>query len=181
MSLDGATERDGEQEFAAIFDAYSVRIYRYLCSLLRDPALAEDLAQDTFVKAYRALRHLPPPENLNAWLYAIATNTALSVLRRRRLIAWLPLFGSAETAEQVTTQDVAAAAGERDLIQRTMALLPKSDVACLLLRFEHGLDYAEVAVALGTTVQAARMRVSRARAAFREAYLRLSQEGDDEL
>ena len=91
--------RRGDVEaFADIFEEYHLRICRYLCSLVNDGDLAEDLAQQTFVKAYKALVKGSPPGNLNAWLYTIATNTALSALRRRRLIAWLPIHGSAQAA-----------------------------------------------------------------------------------
>jgi RNA polymerase sigma-70 factor, ECF subfamily len=164
--------------FAAVFEGYQARIFRYLRSLVGEPALAEDLAQDTFVKAYKALAQGHPPDNLNAWLYAIATNTALSALRRRRLIAWLPLQASPEAHEKPGAADHEGATGEQELINQVLAALPKTDAACLWLRFQHDLSYAELAHVLGTTVPAAKMRLSRARAAFRELYLRLNQEAE---
>ena len=167
---------DGAAAFAAIFDQYQVRIYRYLRSLVGESVLAEDLAQDTFVKAYKALSQTPPPDNLNAWLYAIATNTALSALRRRKLVAWLPLQASIEASERACSDDHETAAGEQEAIRQAMAALPKADAACLLLRFQHDLSYDELARVLGTSVPAAKMRLSRARAAFREVYLRQNQE-----
>jgi len=66
--------------------------------------------------------------------------------------------------------------GERELLAQALAHLSKADAASLLLRFQQGLSYEELAEALGTSPAAARMRLSRARAAFREAYLQLERE-----
>jgi len=168
--------RDGDMaSFEAIFEAYHQRICRYLSSLVNDLELAEDLAQQTFLKAYRALGRGSSPDNLQAWLYAIATNTALSALRRRRLIRWLPFGPQAERAASPEL-DHDARLGQQELLRLALAKLPPGDVACLLLRLQQGLSYGELAETLGTSIPAARMRVSRARAAFREAYLRLSEE-----
>jgi RNA polymerase sigma-70 factor, ECF subfamily len=176
FSLSPGAERDAAQDFGNVFDTYHARIYRYLWSLVGNADQAEDLAQDTFVKAYKALRRGSAPENVNAWLYAIATNTAFSALRRRRLIEWLPIPGNREVERKVGQGDHAARTGERELIFQALSTLPKGDAACLLLRFQQSLSYAELAEVLGTSVPAAKMRLSRARAAFREAYLRLGQE-----
>jgi RNA polymerase sigma-70 factor (ECF subfamily) len=161
--------------FAQVFDEYHLRILRYLCSLVGDGDLAEDLAQQTFVKAYRALAEGSPPENLAAWLYTIATRTGLSALRRRKLIAWLPLQ-MGDAARRSLTREPEARLGEQELVAQALAQLSKSNAACLLLRFQQGLSYEELAEVLGISVPAARMRTSRARAAFREAYLQLEQE-----
>ena len=168
--------RNGDvQAFEAIFDEYNLRICRYICSLVSDVELAEDLAQQTFLKAYQALARGASPTDLKAWLYAIATNTALSALRRRRLIQWLP-FHAQPAATRAPGPDPETKLGERELVSAALGRLRKSDVACLLLRFQHGLSYEELADTLGTSIPAARMRISRARAAFREAYLQLDQE-----
>lgn len=163
------------EAFETIFEQYNLPICRYLCSLVSDADLAEDLAQQTFLKAYRALSRGAPPDNLKAWLYAIATNTALSALRRRKVIQWLPFNA---VANKAPGPGLEAHLGQQDLMARAFAKLPKRDVACLLLRFQHGLSYVELAEILSTSVPAVRMRISRARAAFREAYNHLSQEVD---
>jgi RNA polymerase sigma-70 factor, ECF subfamily len=172
---DRAGHRDS---FTAIFQAYQARIYGYLRSLVSDPDVAADLAQDTFVKAYRAMVGGQTPENPSAWLYAIATNTALSALRRRRLIAWLPLRDDVDSLQMAADDDQEARMGEREMISQALRKIPRDDAACLLLRFQQELSYPEIAAVLGTTVPAAKMRLSRARSAFREAYMRLDQQTD---
>jgi len=175
MTLSERLRRGDVGAFAAIYDEYHQRICRYLYSLVRDGGLAEDLAQQTFVKAYKALAGGEPPENLNAWLYTIATRTALSALRRRRLIAWLPLsLGDVARSSLAREQEIRL--GEREHVAQALVRLSKADAACLLLRFQQGLSYEELAGVLGSSVPAARMRLSRTRAAFREAYLQIGQE-----
>ncbi len=163
-------------DFGQIFAQYRSRIYRYLCHLVHDADLAEDLVQETFLKAYRALSQKSRPENMSAWLYAIATNTAFSALRRRKLIAWLPFHGNAEAARIAARPGYEARLGERELVAQALARLPERDAACLLLHFEQGLSCAEVAEVLGMSLQAAKSRLYRARAAFCRTYQSLSRE-----
>ncbi|HOR01162.1 MAG TPA: RNA polymerase sigma factor [Anaerolineae bacterium] len=159
---------------ALIFEQYHAGIYRYLCRLVSDADLAEDLAQQTFLKAHQALAAGRPPDNMHAWLYTIATNTAFSALRRRRLIAWLPLID--EAARRASTLGPEARLGERELVAQALAQLPRRDAACLLLHFHEGLSCAEVAQVLGLSLAACKSRLYRARSAFCEAYLRLGGE-----
>ncbi len=168
-----SVRRSNVDTFDTLFDQFNRPICRYLCSLVSDADMAEDLAQQTFLKAYQALSRGAPPENPKAWLYAIATNTALSALRRRRLVQWLPFHAATAKAPGPGPE---ARLGQKDLMARALGRLSKSDVACLLLRFQHGLSYAELADVLSTSIPAARMRISRARAAFREIYLQLDSE-----
>ncbi|MCP4518824.1 MAG: sigma-70 family RNA polymerase sigma factor, partial [Delftia sp.] len=77
--------------FQAIFTRSQDRIYNYVCRMVGDPIEAQDLTQDSFIKAYKALQRGDAPANPSAWLYRIASRTCLDALRRRRLIHWLPL------------------------------------------------------------------------------------------
>ncbi len=79
--------------FEAIYTRFHTPIINYIYHLIGNREQAYDLAQDVFIKAYRALLNgtVVQPGALSAWLYRIATNTTTDTLRRRRLIAWLPL------------------------------------------------------------------------------------------
>ena len=167
------TTRGHAEEVAALFHSYHRRLCRYLVSVVADEDLAEDLAQQVFVQAYRALQRGIAPDNAQAWLYRIATNAAFSAMRRRRLRSMLP-FGA--DGHEGPRDDHATRLSERDLLERALACLAKPDAASLLLRFQHDLSYEELAEVLGTSADAAKMRICRARVALREAYLRLSQE-----
>src|SRR6188768_1235005 len=85
--------RAGDQAaFAQLFERYHAPILNYLHRMVGDRALAEDLTQDTFIKAYNALSRTKPDLAFKAWLYRIATNTAISHLRRGKIIKWLPFI-----------------------------------------------------------------------------------------
>jgi RNA polymerase sigma-70 factor (ECF subfamily) len=150
-----------------LFERYHEEIYGYLCSVLRDPAWAEDLAQETFVRALQARRRLPEVRNPRAWLYRVATNAALNALRRRRRFAWLPWRASdvphhaPDVADQV--------AGHHEL-EAALGSLAPAYRASLLLYAQFGLSPAEVAEALGLSLAAARKRIYRATEMFRRAY-----------
>jgi RNA polymerase sigma-70 factor (ECF subfamily) len=76
--------------FGALYAHYHAPIRRYLHRLFGDPDDAEELAQDTFLKAYRALPATSADLRVGAWLYRIATNVALDAFRHRALVRWEP-------------------------------------------------------------------------------------------
>jgi RNA polymerase sigma-70 factor (ECF subfamily) len=86
-------ERVDVADFEAIFTRFQVPITNFIYHLIGNREQANDLAQDVFVKAYKALLGgtVVQPGALSAWLYRIAANTTTDSLRRRRLISWLPL------------------------------------------------------------------------------------------
>jgi len=171
-ALEGVCRRDVDS-FDLVFEQHHAGIYRYLCRLVGNSDLGEDLAQQTFLRAYKALASGQQPDSLHAWLYAIATNTAFSALRRRKLIAWLPLKHEALHRPEPEPE---ARLSERELVAQALAQLPRRDAACLLLHFHEGLSCAEVARALGISLAACKSRLYRARTAFCEVYLRLGGE-----
>lgn len=158
--------RAGDQAaFSELFEKYHAPILNYLHRMVNDRALAEDLTQDTFIKAYNALGATRQDLAFKAWLYRIATNTAISQLRRKKLIQWLPFIGgdqdlhpSEESVERNVTRQTD--------IERTLAKLPKHYASVLLLRHYQGLSLAETAAALDITENAAKLRLFRARKAF---------------
>src|SRR2546421_4930855 len=77
-----------------IYQTYYPRIYQRVYSLLRHREQAEDVTQESFLKAIRALPTLTTRDNLYNWLYTIATNTAYDALRRRRRLSWSSLEAS---------------------------------------------------------------------------------------
>ena len=176
-ALVGHAQAGDAGAFSALFEAYHAQITGYLYRLVGDREVAEDLAQDTFIKAYRALGRTSDDLNFRAWLYRIATNTATSYFRRRKIIQWLP-FGPA-TPEPTGDARLAEALGERELIEAALARLNAGYATVLLLRHQQGLSLEETAAVLGTSVNAAKVRLFRARRAFVEAY-RIVEAGTEE-
>jgi RNA polymerase sigma-70 factor (ECF subfamily) len=160
--------RAGDQvAFTQLFEQYHAPILNYLHRMVGDRAQAEDLTQDTFLKAYNALPGTRPDLAFKPWLYRIATNTAISQLRRRKIVQWIPFMpghdhAGGEAVERTVTR--------RQDIQQTLEKLPSHYAAVLLLRHYQGLSLAETAQALGVTENAAKLRLFRARKAFAEVY-----------
>lgn len=152
--------------FAVLFEQFHAPILNYLHRMVSDRALAEDLTQDTFIKAYKALPKTKPDLAFKAWLYRIATNTAISQLRRGKIVKWLPIIGEREQGGERLERSVTRQADIADALDQ----LPKHYAAVLLLRHYQGLSLAETAEALDITENAAKLRLFRARKAFAQIY-----------
>ena len=156
--------------FETLIERYHHEIYSYLWRLLNssggpEPALeAQDLAQEVYLRAYRAFGRLRKDSNHRAWLYKIATNCAYTALKRGgrhgqqnvELLDGVERF--AASGEQSPEQQ--AIAGERwDRLRREIANLPPKQQAAVVMRHLQGLDYAEIAVALDCSQDSARANV----------------------
>jgi RNA polymerase sigma-70 factor (ECF subfamily) len=150
----------------ALFCQYREPICRYLTRLTGDADRAEELAQETFIRAYRALERGERWENPRAWLYRVASRLAINDYWRHRLLQWLPLRST--DAEVAST--VEASTAERLAVQRALAQLAPQQRMVLLLCLDEGYPAAEVAEMMDLSVDAVRMRLCRARQAFQRVY-----------
>ncbi len=155
-----------DQAFAILFEQFHAPILNYLHRMVSDRAVAEDLTQDTFIKAYKALPGTKPDLAFKAWLYRIATNTALSHLRRGKIVKFLPFLGDREHGDERVETTVTRQTDINDVLKQ----LPKHYASVLLLRHYQGLSLAETAEALDITENAAKLRLFRARKAFAKIY-----------
>ena len=153
--------------FERLFERYHAPLLNYLHRMVGDRALAEDLTQDSFVKAYKALPGTRPDLAFKAWLYRIATNTAISHLRRRKLIRWVPFLG---TQDYASSESIERSVGRRYDVEKALHGVPEHYAAVLILRHYEGLSLAETAAALGISENAAKLRLFRARKAFAKVY-----------
>ena len=163
----GGDAAAGVELAVELFERYHEEVYGYLCGMLREAAWAEDLAQETFLRALQARHRLPEVRNPRAWLYRVATNVALNALKRRRRFAWLPWRASDDPRP---APDVAEQVAGQSELEAALAGLPPAYRAPLLLYAQYGLSPAEVAEALGLSLAAARKRIYRATEMFRQAY-----------
>jgi len=159
--------RSGDDDaFEDLVARYQAPLFRYLRGLVGDQEQARDLLQETFLRAYRSLGGLEDPGLLRSWLYRIAHNQACSLLRRRRLISWLPLSFGYQASWPNPDRSAVEAARVAEALER----VPVQQRAPLLLHLVAGFSYAEVAEMLQVSEGTVRMRISRGRAAFRVAY-----------
>ena len=161
----------GSDALIEAYDAYQRDIHGYLRAATRDPDVAEDLTQETFIRLFREIQAGRTPENIRAWLYTVATNLVTSRGRRmavaERFKAVLAIRGSADSPEQETVR-----AELQDIVQRALAKLPTDDRTALLLS-AHGFAGREIAAVLGRTDGATRTLLTRARLRLRERVLEL--------
>ncbi len=179
---DGALLSTGEDEITGLpadpiaarafvevlFARHHTEIYAYLVRMLRDPELAADLAQDAFIRAYRAHASLDDPTRARAWLYQIANRVALDEIRRRKIVRFIPWSGESRGAAPSAERLVMDTRFSAEL-ERALARIPERQRSALLLAEVHDLTGIELAAALGTSHVAARALLTRARESLRRA------------
>jgi len=159
-----------ENAFTTVVERYQAPIARYLCRLVGERSLAEDLTQETFVKAYVAILRTNSELALRPWLYQIATNEAKMHFRRRKLIRFLPFLAERHDSP---TPPADSSVGERDLVRQVLAQLPEETAALLLLYLVEGFKQHEIGAILGISADAVRKRVARGSEQFRKLYTQL--------
>lgn len=168
--------RDGDSDaFEEVFRIYHTRIYNYAYRLVGNAEDAQDLTQESFLKAYRALLHGAQPANLSAWLYRTASNTCLDVLRRHRLIHWQPLENllAVLTAAGARSPEDEVLRSERQAerqteVERVLAQLPPRYRMYLVLREREGFSYQEIASITGDSLDTVKVTLYRARERARQ-------------
>ena len=166
-----------EAAFSAIYERYERPIYGLVYRLMGNPDDAFDITQDVFVKAYKALSKTSPDLNLSAWLHRIASNACMDVLRRRKLVRWLP-WDPAEHANitpaghEDEPEHRVVGQAIREQVQAVLNQMNERYRLCLVLREYQDLSCEEIADVLGTSRQAVKSMLFRAREQFREIYQR---------
>ncbi|MCL4836657.1 MAG: sigma-70 family RNA polymerase sigma factor [Thermoanaerobaculia bacterium] len=173
LACGGSTEA-----FAELVRRFERPVFGLVVRLVRDPALAEDLAQEVFLRAWRALPTFDPERRFASWLLRIAHNGAIDALRRRRAAFLLPLEppGDEEGREREIADpsavDPEARAVGRDLaraLERALARLRPEYRSALLLRFQRQLAYEEIAEVLGLPLGTVKTFLHRGRAELARA------------
>ncbi len=151
--------------FAAIYQRYHQSLFRYCLSILRDEADAQDALQSTFERALSALRRSNRNAPLRPWLYRIAHNEAITVIRRRTPNV------APEHLGVVHEPSAAHVAEERDRLTTLvsdLAQLPERPRSALVMRELIGLSHEDIAVALDTSLGAAKQAIFEARQGLAE-------------
>jgi RNA polymerase sigma-70 factor, ECF subfamily len=145
--------------FEALFRQFQGRIYGWIVRMVRDRGSAEDLTIETFWRIYRARARFDPAGDFGGWAYRIATNLALSYLRRRPREQELP----AELPQgQVSNRDPALQREEREQVRRAFRRLPAKLQLTATMALVEERPYQEIADALGVAPGTVKSRVFRA-------------------
>lgn len=176
LSLDALRAGD-RNEFARLVDLYSGKIYRLALQITGNTQDAEDVLQETFLKAFHALPAFEGRSSLSTWLYRIAVNEALMILRRQKAQFSLEDNGNGEEEKVENLQlvdwcclpeDELQSAETRRVLDEAIQRLSPVLQLVFLLRDVEGLSVKDTADALGITESAVKVRLLRARLRLRE-------------
>jgi RNA polymerase sigma-70 factor (ECF subfamily) len=167
-AMGDADRAASEDAFAAFFWQHERRIFGYLWRMTGDEQSAHDLAQETFLRAWRHFAELRDAAHAGPWLVRVASNLALSHLRRRNERPSLAPLDE----NDVGASDPGRGVAERDAVRRALAALTPKQRGALILHEVYGLSCDEVGQALGMTRDAVKMALLRGRLSFRAHYLR---------
>ena len=177
-----------ERAYRELVRRYERPIFSLLYRMVRDRELAEDLSQETFVKALNAIESYRPEYKFSSWLFKIANNAAIDHLRRRELDT-LSLEGSPHAVTPDAMEATALQIGDRaenplDIveakelggeIERAIALLRPEYRACILLRHVDGRAYEELAEMLDLPLGTVKTYIHRARNELRRSLAHLKE------
>ncbi len=182
--------RGGDSRAAGeLIERHAPGVLTLLTRMLSDRHLAQDMAQETFLRAYRSLDRFDVDRGFGVWVRAIAWNLAIDQIRRQKRRGERLGFGGLDddrTDDSGTTLDLPdhreeppeariERFEERALVRRVLDLLPAPSRAVLVLRDLEGLSYEDVAQVLDCPLGTAKSRINRARLEFRNMYLRLTR------
>lgn len=174
-----ALQAGDQRELARLVDIYSERVYRLALKILNDPQDAEDILQETFLKAMRALPSFEGRSSLSTWIYRIATNEALMLLRKRKHGNFSlddVKYDESEEGERELQIIDWCCLPERELISgearkfldKAIESLPDLLKLVFILRDIDGLSIRETAEALNLTDVTVKTRLLRARLFLRD-------------
>ncbi len=173
-----ALQAGDRTEFARVVDAYYTIIYRLAIKILGNPQDAEDILQETFIKAYRHISGFNGRSKISTWLYRIATNEALMLIRRQKpgfVSIDEPIEDMDADQEPLQIEDWCClpekellSSEARIYMDKAIDKLPASLRVVFVLRDIQGLSTLETAEVLDLSETAVKTRLSRARLRLRE-------------
>ena len=170
--------RGNQQAFRVLVERHSHALFRLAFRMTGNEQDAEDLVQDTFIRAYRQLHRFDSRASFSTWLYRICTNRALDLSGRERFgrnisrskkkkmdpVGWIPIAAHDPSPERLTHSRQLA-----DLLPSALENLTELERAAFVLRHYEGFNITEVSEALGLKASAAKQSIFRAVQKLRRA------------
>jgi RNA polymerase sigma-70 factor (ECF subfamily) len=164
----------GEKEaFGTLVKRFERPVYGLIVRMVRNPAEAEEIAQEVFIKAYTKLQSFDRSRKFSSWIFKIAHNAAIDYLRKKR-VQTVPLESPPEQEggqladilagpERDEPEQVAVRGELAEALELAMASLRPEQREVLLLRFQHGLSYAELSEVMSLPLGTIKTHLHRAR------------------
>jgi RNA polymerase sigma-70 factor (ECF subfamily) len=166
-----------DTSLAVLVDRHLPSVYNFAFSLTRDAQAAEDIAQESFIKAWKNICHFLPTKNFQTWVFSIAKNTAIDWLRKRKEIAFSvfendegenPLI-AALADDNPLPNELLAKAEDVAYVQQLLETLDPLYRDVLALRYESNLTFAEIGEILKRPLHTVKSQNRRAVASLRRA------------
>ena len=169
VELINRTLNGDDTAFTELVEKYQKQVHALIWRKIGDFHIAEDITQDTFLKAYQGLAALKKSQSFASWLYVIAANNCSTWLRKKRV--WTqPLedtsnsqFGKATYSQYVIEENERTAVeAQREVVKKLLAKLPESERTIITLRYFSEMSSAEIGAFLGVSANTIRSRLRRA-------------------
>mgnify|MGYP005837947599 CR=1 FL=1 len=190
-ALVAAARQGAAEAFTSLVNRYEGKIFRLARHITQNPEDAEDVLQETFLKAYEHLEDFQGNSKFHTWLVRIAVNQALMKLRKRKTDSTVSLDEPIDTGEETVTREIAvwdpnpeltySREEIRAILQNAIDSLPPAFRAVFALRDIEGLSTEETAAMLNLTIPAVKSRLLRARLRLREKLTRVFKRKGDEF
>jgi RNA polymerase sigma factor (sigma-70 family) len=158
--------------YAALVNHYQQYVFSLCFRVLKNREDAEEVAQDTFIKAYKYLAGFKGESKFSTWLYTIANNTSISFLRKRRLDTHSldneNIFSAADNMDSGARADVIEQKSRQAMVNKAITMLSTDDAQIITLFYKAEQSLEETAQILGVEVNAAKVRLYRARVRLKE-------------
>jgi RNA polymerase sigma-70 factor (ECF subfamily) len=167
----GSIDVMSDRSFEALMSNHHAEIYRYVLRVTGRRQDADDLAQETFLRAFRAHRSLPPDANFRAWLFAIATNLTRNHFRsqKRRRLAYSAVGNESPETDGERPDRVTLSQELESAVEQVVSGLPLKQRLAFLQRKIHGLDYETIGRSIECSAETARAHVFQALRKVRRA------------
>lgn len=177
MGTSSAIQTSIDSDVSQLYETYHRQVLGYLIRLVHDREVAEDLCQDTFLKAWSGWTQHKPDASAAGWLYRIATNTAYDHVRRTRRICFVPLIDT-KYVDSGSSMDTHL--DMRATVQQALERVSDVDRVSLVLSVYMGYTAREIARIIGCSDAAVRIRLYRARIRFQQVYHSAQEGAGDE-
>lgn len=173
--------RRGDHEaFGDLVRRYERRVARVIFRFVRDRDLAEDLTQETFLRAYERLDQFDPSRRFGPWLFRIGVNLTLDYLRRRKRRGWWSLFSeaNAERSPDPAVPDPRQALDLKQEVEAVLERLPEKYRTVLVFRDLENFSTSEIAAILDRKEATIRWRLAEARNMFQKLWVKRQDSRD---
>ncbi len=169
-----AAQKGDAQAFSKLVDVYAEPVHNLCYRMLGNSEDAEDAAQETFMRAFKAVRHVDPERRFLTWLLSIAAHHCIDQYRRVRLstVSYDEALPGALADKQSGPDALLEKRQTRDQLQNLLASLDPRDRAAIILFYWHDCPYEEIASELSISEGALKSRLHRARRELAEAWQR---------